>query len=201
MGIPRLAEFGLSSIAEDIFSVNGLNTGGDSVRWSAPELVPTMRGRPGVTPTISSDVYSLAMVIVEAFTGKVPFPNLVNTVVVVVVSKGGRPQKPLDCEHLGLGRAVWKLTEGCWNQKPDKRPDVANVLRRFQAIVSAGLYQSVFFVGTDAHCQEQLGEEKPLIEKIKWTGLLSDPVQQRINSLDKVSSLTVRLRSRFNVMI
>jgi len=79
------------------------------------------------------------MVIVEAFTGKVLFPDLLNVQVVLVVSKGGRPFKPPGCEHLGLGPEVWKLTEKCWNQNPDRRPDVVSVLRRFQAIVSGGL--------------------------------------------------------------
>jgi len=92
------------------------------------------------------------MVIVEAFTGKVPFPELVNVQVVLVVSKGGRPPRPPGCERLGLGPAVWKLTEECWNPNPDRRPDIGSVLRRFQAIVDAGTGQPIFFDGTDAHC-------------------------------------------------
>ena len=139
------------------------------------------------------------MVVVEAFTGKVPFPESVNVQVVLLVSKGGRPPRPHGCERLGLVTAIWRLTEECWNQNPDRRPDVASVLRRFQAIVSAGLYQSTSPPGTDAHCRDQPGEGKPpspIIGRIK-SGLVSDSVQQRINKLDQVSFPVVRLRSRF----
>ena len=138
-GIPRLADFGLSSIVEDVDTVRDANdSNGSSVRWSAPELVSPTLG--GTGPTVNSDIYSLAMVIVEAFTGEIPFPDFVDAQVMTVVSKGGRPQKPPGCENLGLLPAVWKLTGECWNQNPDKRPDIASVLRRFQAIVSTGLY-------------------------------------------------------------
>jgi len=144
------------------------------------------------------------MVVVEAFTGKVPFPESANVHVVLMVSKGGRPPKPPGCERLGLVPAIWKLTVECWNQNPDRRPDIASVLSRFQATVGTGLYQSTSFPGTDAHCQDQLGEEKPpspVIGKIKNIGLLPDSVQQRINKLDQVSFLAARLRSKFNAVI
>lgn len=67
-GIPCLADFGLSSIAENIYSLSGLNAAsGGSVRWSAPELVGsiTARQETWVKPTTQSDIYSLAMVIIE----------------------------------------------------------------------------------------------------------------------------------------
>ena len=64
-GTPLLVDFGLSSIAEDIYSASGFNAAsGGSVRWSAPELVGTTRSRQG-TPTTQSDIYSLGMVVVE----------------------------------------------------------------------------------------------------------------------------------------
>ncbi|KAF9789530.1 kinase-like domain-containing protein [Thelephora terrestris] len=171
-GIPCLANFGLSSIARDIYSVNGSDiSSGGSVRWSAPELVGpiTTKNEVWVKPTVRSDIYSLAMVIVEAFTGRVPFPNLSDAYVVISIMKGVRPQKPSNGESRGLGPAIWKLTEDCWNQNREKRPDIASVLRRFQAIFCAG-------------------EEKrssPIIERIKSIGLPFDSVQQRINKLDQ----------------
>jgi len=162
-GHPYLADFGLSSIAEDIYSVSGSTTpGGGSVRWCAPELLGpiTTQREEWVNPTTRSDIYSLAMVIMEVihrirmpsvqtlkrltccfkvFTGKIPFPNSTTVHVVIMISKGERPPKLPGGETLGLGPAVWKLTEECWSQSPEKRPDAANVLRRFQAIVDTGL--------------------------------------------------------------
>jgi serine/threonine protein kinase len=162
-GIPCLADFGLSSIAGDIYSVSGSNAAsGGSVRWSAPELVGsiTARQETWVKPTTQSDIYSLAMVIIEViyefpihrpsesheysasrlkvFTGKVPFPHVINVQVIIMMSKGERPQKPAGGEALGLGSALWRLTEECWLQNAERRPDIDNVHRRFQAILDAG---------------------------------------------------------------
>ena len=70
-GSPCLADFGLSSIAESICSVSGSSsTGGGTARWIAPELMrtgptTTTEGSRGVRPTPQSDIYSLAMVVVE----------------------------------------------------------------------------------------------------------------------------------------
>ncbi|KAF9789522.1 kinase-like domain-containing protein [Thelephora terrestris] len=142
-GAPCLADFGLSSIAEDIYSMSGSNAAsGGSVRWSAPELVGSITARQErwVHPTTQSDIYSLAMVIVEVFTGKIPFPDAINVQVIILMSKGDRPSKPPGVEALGLVPALWKLTEECWHQSPERRPDIANVLRRFQAIVEPGLF-------------------------------------------------------------
>ena len=64
-GTPCLADFGLSSIAEDFYLANGSNAAsGGSVRWSAPELV-TPKEPKWITPTTQSDIYALAMVIIE----------------------------------------------------------------------------------------------------------------------------------------
>lgn len=70
-GKPCLADFGLSSIADSVYSITGLTpTGGGTARWSAPELMGigqtavSERGR-SLKPTTQSDIYFLAMVIVE----------------------------------------------------------------------------------------------------------------------------------------
>jgi len=162
-GNPLLTDFGLSSIAEDLYSVTGsITPGGGTLRWSAPELLGsfTAQGGEWVNPTTQSDVYSLAMVIIEVthqfctpsvqalmrltycskvFTGKVPFPNFNDVRVVIAISRGERPPKPPGGEGIGLRPTVWKLTEECWDQSPGKRPDVTSVLRRLQAVIDTGL--------------------------------------------------------------
>lgn len=125
------------------------------------------------------------------FTGKIPFPGFVNVHVVLMVSRGERPQRPPGGERLGLGSAVWKLTEECWNQNPDRRPDIASVLRRFQDIFSAGRYRFISFTRTYLTGWNQPGEVKPsspIIERFKSFGLSFDSPQSRINKLDQVST-------------
>ena len=67
-GCPRLSDFGLWSVTENIDSVNVSNPNhGYTVRYCAPELLDT-DGIVNVEkkkPTHKSDVYSLSMVIVE----------------------------------------------------------------------------------------------------------------------------------------
>jgi len=128
------------------------------------------------------DIYSLAMVVVEAFTGEIPFPECVDAQVMLTISKGRRPPKPPGRERLGLLPAIWKLTKECWNQNPDRRPDVASVLRRFQVIVNTGLYQSTSSSRTDTHCRYQPGQEKPpspIAGRIKRIGLLFSSAAHR----------------------
>lgn len=78
-GVPCLANFGLASIARDIYSVNGSNVaGGASVRWSAPELLGpiTVSKEASIKPNTRSDIYSLAMVIVEVIPFEIPTGTL-----------------------------------------------------------------------------------------------------------------------------
>ena len=69
-GSPRLSDFGLCSITRNIDSVNASTPNhGCTVRYCAPELLDTdsrvVKTKKEKKPTYKSDVYSLAMVIVE----------------------------------------------------------------------------------------------------------------------------------------
>ena len=71
-GNPRLTDFGFSSITMDDFSANASTPNGKgSTRWRAPELLELSikvknreKSKP-VRPTNESDVYSLAMLVIE----------------------------------------------------------------------------------------------------------------------------------------
>lgn len=68
-GNPRLSDFGLCSITDDIDSVNASTPNhGCTVRYCAPELLDTdgTARTEKKNPTYKGDVYSLSMVIVEA---------------------------------------------------------------------------------------------------------------------------------------
>lgn len=72
----------------------------------------------------------------KVFTGQIPFPDFTDANIIVLVSGGGRPKKPLDSEKLGLEPAVWELAEDCWNQDRAKRPDITEVFWRYKLIVT-----------------------------------------------------------------
>lgn len=54
--------------------------------------------------------------------------------VILMVSKGERPLKPVSAEVLGLTPAVWELTKRCWLKKAVKRPDTSEVLAHLEGM-------------------------------------------------------------------
>ncbi|KAJ6495124.1 kinase-like domain-containing protein, partial [Mycena sanguinolenta] len=91
-----LADFGLSSVVTEskivVFSASTVKTGG-TTRWLAPELFQDGRTNP------ASDVYALACVFYEIFTGTIPFSELPEAAVMLRVIKGDRPKQH---QHLRL---------------------------------------------------------------------------------------------------
>ncbi|KAJ7885887.1 kinase-like domain-containing protein [Mycena olivaceomarginata] len=96
-----LADFGLSSVVTDskiaIFSASTVKTGG-TTRWQAPELFHGGRNN------LASDVYALACVFYEIFTGTIPFSELPEVAVMLRVIQGDRPK-----QHPGISASIWNL--------------------------------------------------------------------------------------------
>jgi len=99
-------------------------------------------------PTKMSDVYSLAMVVIEVkfsrcaqspisqssknlqiFTGRHPFDLYSDEQVILLLAEGLRPDKPV---HEQFTPKMWSLTKKCWNKDPNKRPEVSEVLRELE---------------------------------------------------------------------
>jgi len=97
----------------------------------------------------ASDVYSWAMVVIEVgtrdliliecaahrhkvFTGNFPFHNRTPTAVGVDVLSGNRPERPTDPK---LTDDLWDLTEQCWDQDPQERPEITEVVLRLRTCV------------------------------------------------------------------
>jgi len=70
-------------------------------------------------------------------TGKKPYPELLDTAVVIKVSKGKRPPKPDPFEVPGMPQAVWKIAEKCWHEKAKERPDANTVIQSLGNITNA----------------------------------------------------------------
>ena len=106
-----------------------------NIRWTAPEI---FRGSP---TTKESDIFSFGMVMIEvggdgsvkcqstyplfkAFTGKVPFSGMPLTSAMSSIANGGRPGRP---DHPDFAEPLWTLTQRCWSQDPQDRPDIQEV--------------------------------------------------------------------------
>ena len=138
-GIAQVCDYGLTPITSNpAFAIVAKHGVVESPRWLAPEIIDPPN-KTGTKPTAASkpaDVFAFAMLAVEVFTGKVPFPDMTNGSVVVQILNGKRPVKPPAAEQLGLTTDMWKFIEKCWSANPNKRPTMDEVVRAWERFVN-----------------------------------------------------------------
>ena len=133
-----MTEYGLAPINSDPkFNVEATPGAVGTSRWLAPEMINPSRDANGmlVVESKPADIFAFAMVVVEVFTGKIPFGEEKNEAVVLRISQGGRPEMPENARAVGLTRDIWKLLESCWQQDTRKRPTIEEVMRKWQKFV------------------------------------------------------------------
>ncbi|KXN93313.1 Mitogen-activated protein kinase kinase kinase 2 [Leucoagaricus sp. SymC.cos] len=124
-GMARLADFGLSTLIDPLGTVSTAQGPRGTIRWMAPEV---LEGKV-VRPCPSSDIYSVASVMYEILTGRIPFSNLPRPESVMwKVMQGVKPDKPDKSKAPELSDDVWKVMLKCWNYLPADRPPVAQVI-------------------------------------------------------------------------
>ncbi|KAK1216148.1 hypothetical protein PQX77_021227 [Marasmius sp. AFHP31] len=133
-GNPLLADFGLSKMVEDMTSTPFTQSNGAAnlYRWFAPEIYI---GNGAVS--LSSDVYSFAMTVLELLTHTHPFAQFRHPPEVVLsVANGRNPKRPTHprVKERGLDDNLWKLMEECWDRTPSARPGIDEVLQRLEAL-------------------------------------------------------------------
>ncbi|KAF9459089.1 kinase-like domain-containing protein [Collybia nuda] len=136
-----LADFGLSAITDPEIMIwtsqsSGVSKGG-SIRWQAPELLNI--DDDFVPNSKESDVYALACVYYEIFTGNVPFVEVPrDTSVMLKVRAGTRPTRPVSSSPAwttrGLTEVIWDLIQECWRENLASRPNVEEVLSRLARV-------------------------------------------------------------------
>ncbi|KAF7967119.1 hypothetical protein HWV62_35748 [Athelia sp. TMB] len=118
---PRICDCGLTSIIEPS-EFTSVKTAG-ACRWTAPELMipsETMEEDPTTLFNTATDIYAFAMLILEIFTGRIPFSNKKNdSSVIFAVLDGGRPDIPSSIVDIP---ALKDFLELCWHTDPQKRP-------------------------------------------------------------------------------
>ncbi|KAJ1305915.1 hypothetical protein OPQ81_010634 [Rhizoctonia solani] len=122
-GTPKITDFGTATMNEYslFFTKSGMEAN-ITPRWTAPEIL-----KQHAKSTAHSDVYSLGMTILEAFTGAVPYagiPNLMHVVVRIV--RGEKPMRPATWECVKT-ELLWELLVRCWAYDPPERPDVISI--------------------------------------------------------------------------
>ncbi|KAG6919158.1 hypothetical protein DXG01_008965 [Tephrocybe rancida] len=134
-----LADFGISSISDSKIhawtSHSSASSKGGTARWQAPELFNVEIDEQVPRNTRSSDVYAVACVFYEIFTGTVPFDYCPSDAAVIhQIMIGAQPSRPPDSSpswtEQGLTEKIWRLMTDCWNRDSAKRPSIESVQRR-----------------------------------------------------------------------
>ncbi|KAG8947070.1 hypothetical protein FRC03_001202 [Tulasnella sp. 419] len=134
-GHARITDFGLSRIMEEGHSGWTTSTGiSGTHRWMAPELLLTERSN----PTTEADVYSVTLLVLEIYTGKIPFPHLDAAPFFRAIVAEKSPQRshysPFDPPE-----DVWQVFERGWSFEPDLRPRVEVLKKQFEeALTTTG---------------------------------------------------------------
>ena len=130
-GKALICDFAISTIALEIAENTFSKTmsSGDAVRRSAIELLEGS----GVLPTMNSDTYSFAMLILECITERAPYHDITRdaTVVHVRLVKRHLPPRPgtqnLKDLRNNLSDDLWDLMVRCWSEGPSSRPTMEHV--------------------------------------------------------------------------
>ena len=94
---------------------------GDVVRYAAPELLENVN----TSATMSSDVCSFGMLILECITKEIPFSNLSRDAAVIDARVGRRQCPPRPNRRVSDG--LWDLMMRYWSHEPDHRPTMEGV--------------------------------------------------------------------------
>jgi len=130
-----ISDFGIAEAmfadSQGLHSTGWLNAG--NARWQAPELL-LAETEEQACRTTSSDMFAFGRVMLEIFTGQIPFRDVVNlTAVVLLVVKGNNPDRPSDlmCVKRGLDDRMWEFVTRCWSEEPSLRPTADEAVKHF----------------------------------------------------------------------
>jgi len=96
---------------------------------AAPELIVN-----GALPTMESDTYSFALLVLECITEEAPFSHLEREAAVVHARINKRqipPRPPKQDQKEPISDELWNLMMDCWNWVPKNRPTIEVVQKFF----------------------------------------------------------------------
>ncbi|KAF9257440.1 kinase-like protein [Marasmius fiardii PR-910] len=135
-GNPLIGDLGLSQMIDDLTDIR-FSPSPDAAnlyRWVAPETYIQSE-----SVSLSSDIYSFAMTVLELFTHQYPFSKIRHPPEVIMrVTRGQRPPQPEEARVIerGLDDDMWKLLTECWDHNPSARPTIEEVLERLLKLKS-----------------------------------------------------------------
>ncbi|AVK75014.1 serine-threonine kinase [Pandoravirus quercus] len=115
----KVADFGFARVRQD----NATMTRCGTPAWTAPEILR------GEKYSEKADVYSFGVVMWEIIARKQPYEGRNFMATTLAVIEGTRLDIPGDCPA-----DLAKLVCRCWHEKPSKRPSMAEVLAKLEAM-------------------------------------------------------------------
>ncbi|KAG1803251.1 kinase-like domain-containing protein [Suillus subaureus] len=98
-----------------------------NVRWAAPENFQVPGDDESISsPQLASDIYSFGCIMLQVFTGKVPyFEFRSDHQVTVQILRGRKPARPVTPP---IADVLWDFMQKCWVDEPKHRPSANDVL-------------------------------------------------------------------------
>ncbi|KAF8308517.1 kinase-like protein [Clavulina sp. PMI_390] len=128
---PYLCDFGMSRIRHEVTRTRTISQERGRERFMAPELF--RRRTTSCRTSSASDIFSLAMTFLNAWSGQPPFSEIRNNrKAVSALGKGQRPGVPASGVALapGVTKHLWELLCEMWAENPAKRPSSSMILVR-----------------------------------------------------------------------
>lgn len=92
----------------------------------------------------------------QVLTGQQPYYGLQLSEIGFLVENGGRPDKPVNAEDIGISDPLWKLVRSCWDGNKIRRPQIQEVV--------AGVDHAAANWCTDMPPSGTIQQEYPIIE-------------------------------------
>ncbi|KDQ09871.1 hypothetical protein BOTBODRAFT_95627, partial [Botryobasidium botryosum FD-172 SS1] len=131
-----IADFGLSElkVQENDLTYSTPWFAAGHPRWQAPEIL-SAESNEQARRTTQTDVFAFGRVMLELFTGEVPFAYINYSLQVVKnVLNGEFPDRPDDATVVekGLNDTMWVLMLACWSIDPLQRPSARDLASSLQ---------------------------------------------------------------------
>ena len=124
--VPKITDFGSSKVIQTMIQST---TMAGTVKYAAPELL-----HKGTVYGESVDIYSLAVILYELFSGEDAFSGYSLMQVMMAMSRQERPTFPED-----FPPALLELVRSGWDEEPSNRCDIAELKEALQSMTTADL--------------------------------------------------------------